>query len=323
MTWRIHGYTATYVGKWTAQGEVIRLTRITVVIPTYNRAEALRRALESLCAQTLSDFYVIISDNCSTDDTDAIVADFQNRLNINYLKASENFGPIPNWDLGLKSVTTEWVKILWSDDWLEPSALEALLGVIDEYGVDVALCGSFGHLASGVVPWVSEGFESENWVQLVSRIIAGTVPVSATAGLLRTSAALEGLRSNILDPLAYSTAIGPDLILLYWPAITGGTVGYLAEPLVNMFAGDDSISIIREDQLRPLYSHAVLMACKFGDYKIKRHDQKMLEHRVREGVILKRIPELQGTFGKISLRIAITTWPTKILRRYWTRMINR
>lgn len=299
------------------------LTRITVVIPTYNRAEALSRALASLCKQTLSDFQVVISDNCSTDGTDTVVADFQNRLSINYLKASENFGPIPNWERGLRAVTTEWVKILWSDDWLEPSALEDLIGIIDRNGVDVALCGSFGHLSSGIVPWVSEGFENENWVQLVSRIIVGTVPVSATAGLLRTSAALEGLRSNILDSFAYTTAIGPDLIMLYWPAITGGTVGYIDEPLVNMCAGDDSISVIRSAQLRPLYSHAVLMACQYGNFRINRYDRRILEHRVREGVLLKRIPELQGTFGKISFFIAITTWPTMILRRYWTRIINR
>ena len=294
-----------------------------MVIPTYNRDGALRRALESLCRQTLSDFLVVVSDNSSTDSTDDVVADFRNRLDINYLKASENFGPIPNWERGLRSVTTEWVKILWSDDWLEPSALETLIGIIDRNGVDVALCGSYGHLSTGIVPWVSEGFEKENWVQLVSRIIAGTVPVSATAGLLRTNAALEGLRSNILDPLAYNTAIGPDLIMLYWPAIEGGTVGYVAEPLVNMFAGDDSISIMRSSQLRPLYSHAVLMACQYGNYRIKRYDQRLLEHRVREGVILKRIPELRGTFGRISFMIAITSWPTMILRRYWTRMINR
>ena len=89
-----------------------------------------------------------------------------------------------------------------------------------------------------------------------------------------------------------------------------------------MFASDDSISVVKEAQLRPLYSHAVLMASRYGDYKISRSDQRILEHRVREGVILKKIPKLQGTFGKISLRIASTTWPTRILRRYWTRITN-
>ena len=299
------------------------MSRVTVVIPTYNREKALRRALESLCTQTFTDFQVVVSDNCSTDGTDIVVKEFQNRLSINYLKTPENLGPIPNWEQGLRSVTTEWVKILWSDDWLEPEALKALFEMIDKNGVDVALCSAFGHLPSGIFPWVSEGFESEKWVQLVSRLVAGTLPVSPTAGLLRTAAALEGLRSQILDPVAYSTAIGPDLILLYWPAISGGTVGFISTPLVNMFASDDSISVIKQAQLRPLYSHAVLMASRYGDYKVKRSDQRILEHRVREGVILRKIPKLQGNYGKISLRIAIATWPIRILRRYWIRIINR
>jgi len=293
------------------------MTRITVVIPTFNRAEELRRALNSLCAQTNSDFFVIVADNCSTDGTEKVISCYKDQLRLTYLRSLENFGPIPNWEMGLRAVTTEWVKILWSDDWLEPNALAELMNFVDEQEIDVALCGAYGHLSSGIVRWVSEGFEEANWDEVVPKLIAGTLPVSATAGLIRTSVALEGLLTKILDPLAYSTAIGPDLLMLYWAVIKGGTAGYLDEPLVNMFASEDSISIVRGVQLRPLYAHTILIACQFANYNLKKNERKVLEHWVKEGVVLNRIPELIGTEGKFSLQIALSTWPMRLFKRLW------
>src|SRR6185436_15663072 len=47
-----------------------------VVIPTYNRSDLLRQAVESVLAQTLDDLEVVVSDNHSTDDTRDVIAGF-------------------------------------------------------------------------------------------------------------------------------------------------------------------------------------------------------------------------------------------------------
>jgi glycosyltransferase involved in cell wall biosynthesis len=52
---------------------------VSVLVPTFNRSALLRRALGSVLAQTYANFEVLISDNHSSDDTAAIVADFANR----------------------------------------------------------------------------------------------------------------------------------------------------------------------------------------------------------------------------------------------------
>lgn len=290
------------------------MTRITVLIPTFNRAEEVRRALESLCLQTYSDFFVIVTDNHSSDKTEQVVASYAEKLNLTYIKASKNFGPVQNWVRGLQAVRTEWVKILWSDDWLEPSALEELISFRDKHNLDVVLCGGYGHSPAGRVRQVKEGFVQRSWAQVVSMLIAGTIPVSASAGLLRTDEALNGLLTNLLDPLAYSTAIGPDLLLLYWPVIHGGIVGYLPKPLVNVFASEDSISVVLGAQCRPLYAHAILMACRHIGYDLMSSEKQILGHWIREGVVLKNIPELIGTPGKLSLRISLTTWPIQVIK---------
>ena len=291
------------------------MNRITVVIPTYNRAESLRRALDSLCKQTYSEFSVVVSDNASQDSTSEVVTSFMHRLDLVYLESSVNNGPIPNWERALKEVKTEWVKIVWSDDWLEPTALEELINFRDLNGLDVVLCGGYGHLPSGKVDWVGEGFERKLWKETLPLLIQESIPVSATAGLIRTKAALSGLQAKILDELAYTTAIGPDLILLYWPIINGGRIGYLAKPLVNMFASADSISVVRGKQIRPMYAHAILMACNVAKSRIDIPQQRILNHRIREGVLLHRIPRLKNTPGKLSFKILIQTWPGRIWRR--------
>ncbi|MEU4746093.1 glycosyltransferase family 2 protein, partial [Actinosynnema sp. NPDC023658] len=60
--------------------------RISVVIPTYNRAEQLRRTLDSLTDQTLppDDYEVVVADDGSTDDTRAVVHTYEHRLNLRY-----------------------------------------------------------------------------------------------------------------------------------------------------------------------------------------------------------------------------------------------
>lgn len=63
-----------------------------VIIPTYNRAELLRRALLSVADQTCDDFEVLVCDDGSTDNTREVVEYFQNRMVTRYLAESMNWG---------------------------------------------------------------------------------------------------------------------------------------------------------------------------------------------------------------------------------------
>ena len=66
-----------------------------IVIPTYNRANLLRRAIKSFLVQDFKDFEILISDNNSTDNTKKIVESFKDKRVI-YSKNNENIGCIPN-----------------------------------------------------------------------------------------------------------------------------------------------------------------------------------------------------------------------------------
>ena len=85
---------------------------ITVVIPTYNRYEFLKRSLTSVYAQTYLPSEVIVVDDGSTDDTSQIIEDFPN---IKYIY-QKNSGVSSARNCGIKKSSNEWIAFLDSDD---------------------------------------------------------------------------------------------------------------------------------------------------------------------------------------------------------------
>ncbi len=99
-------------------------TSFSVIIPTYNRAETLRRALKSLTAQTYKSFEVIVCDDGSTDHTEEVSNSFKGDLDIRYLWEENWGGPARPRNRGIKAAHGEWVCFLDSDDWWYPDKLE-------------------------------------------------------------------------------------------------------------------------------------------------------------------------------------------------------
>lgn len=100
-----------------------------VIIPTFNRAEKLRRALDSLLEQSWRDFEVIVCDDGSIDGTGEMVGSFVGRLDIRHLW-DENFGgPARPRNRGVTASRGEWLCFLDADDWWYPLKLERVAAV--------------------------------------------------------------------------------------------------------------------------------------------------------------------------------------------------
>lgn len=109
---------------------------ITVVIPTYNRAEDLRRCLDSLVAQTYVNFEVVVCDDGSTDASEGVAAEFLGRLDIRY-ETAENFGgPARPRNRGIRMARAPIVAFLDSDDWWAPEKLQLSVAALNE-GADI------------------------------------------------------------------------------------------------------------------------------------------------------------------------------------------
>ena len=73
-------------------------TLVTIAIPTYNRADNyLKQALSSALVQTYRNIEIIVSDNCSTDNTESVVKNFKDSR-IRYFKQKKNIGPYKNFN---------------------------------------------------------------------------------------------------------------------------------------------------------------------------------------------------------------------------------
>lgn len=108
--------------------------KLTIGIPTYNGADTLSAAIESALSQSrIDEVEILISDNCSEDETGAIVKDFQNEHPglISYYRNETNVGYDANVDLVVNRAKGEFVWILSDDDELMPGAV---VKVLDEIG---------------------------------------------------------------------------------------------------------------------------------------------------------------------------------------------
>ncbi len=97
------------------------MPEIAVIIPTYNRAQMLARALRSVLAQTESDWECVIIDDGSTDDTSAVVESFaEPRFR---LLAQANQGPAAARNKGIRAAQARLITFLDSDDQMLPEKL--------------------------------------------------------------------------------------------------------------------------------------------------------------------------------------------------------
>jgi glycosyltransferase involved in cell wall biosynthesis len=96
---------------------------VTVVIPTYNRADLLRLTLQSVLAQTLPPAEVIVVDDGSTDSTLELLREVDASVIRN---PDGGWGPARGRNAALERVSTEYVAFVDSDDLLRPNALERL-----------------------------------------------------------------------------------------------------------------------------------------------------------------------------------------------------
>ncbi len=106
--------------------------RVTIGLPVYNGQNYLVETLESLLAQTFADFELVISDNASTDRTEAICREYAARdARIHYYRNDENIGASANYNRAFELGRGEYFKWAAHDDVLAPTYLERCVAVLD------------------------------------------------------------------------------------------------------------------------------------------------------------------------------------------------
>lgn len=117
--------------------------RVSVCIPTFNGADYIYQAINSIFDQRYQDIEIVVVDNCSTDKTTAIVNDLSLRARgcIHLFKNEKNLGLAGNLNKCLEHARGEYIKFLCVDDLLLPGCLEQMVAALDTRLSVTLVCG--------------------------------------------------------------------------------------------------------------------------------------------------------------------------------------
>lgn len=112
--------------------------QISVVIPVYNGAMTIGRALDSLLTQTHTDFEVLVVNDGSQDNTQDVVQGYCKKdSRFQLISYEKNRGVSYARNQGLKAATGKWISLLDADDWMAPQRLERLLNATGILQADI------------------------------------------------------------------------------------------------------------------------------------------------------------------------------------------
>lgn len=113
---------------------------VTIGVPVYNGQNFLAEALDSVLAQTFTDFELVISDNASTDGTEAICRAYAEKDGrVRYYRSEVNYGASWNYNQTFQHARGKYFRWLAHDDLLMPDLLEKSVAVLEAHP-DVVLC---------------------------------------------------------------------------------------------------------------------------------------------------------------------------------------
>lgn len=165
---------------------------VTVLIPTYKRPVKLKRAIESVLAQTYTDLKVIVCDNASEDETaDVVYAIMQCDRRVVYVQHAKNIGMNANFNFAVSKVDTPFFTMLTDDDYQLPNYLQDAMRGFEQYPqIACSIVSAPTILESGemmgdqVCNWPKEGLYEPG--EAMGELISGQHPI-LTACVFRKS----------------------------------------------------------------------------------------------------------------------------------------
>jgi glycosyltransferase involved in cell wall biosynthesis len=104
---------------------------VSVILPTYNRASTLGRAVDSVLKQTFDDFELIIIDDGSTDESDAVLRAYTNDGRVRVIRQARNTGCAEARNVGVTASSGLYLAFQDSDDEWLPDKLEKSVAALE------------------------------------------------------------------------------------------------------------------------------------------------------------------------------------------------
>ena len=261
---------------------------VSILIPVYNREELVKRAIESAINQTYENIEVIAVDNKSTDRTYEVLKEYAEKYpDVKVYQNEENLGPVGNWQKCLEYSSGDYIKILFSDDWIDETFVEKCMEILlahedvgfvftPAYEIDI-------ETGDKVTLW-HKVFE-EKKVLDTKVFIEGTLlqdgyPNSPCCALFRRMYFSESLLIQVPNKwnIDHSkTGAGNDLLIFLIMAKKYDKFGFIPEPLVY-FGSDKKLGITKNMDsslwLRSYWSAKLFFADTHCNQKLRKKVNK-------------------------------------------------
>jgi glycosyltransferase involved in cell wall biosynthesis len=285
--------------------------RVTVFIPTFNRAGLLRECAASILTQTYEDFRLVIMDNASTDETSAVATSFDDPR-VEYVRFEENTGMLGNQKRCLAHLDTEYALIIADDDLAYPTLLAATVRALDENaraglahtGFD--MIGASGEILLRDCDW------TYNLAQRTDELPEDFIVRSMLSGC-RVCASTGLMRAEAIPSEGFSERDFPAIDLGLWlrMANDGWEIAFLPETLgaYRIHGGSHSADFGMPDGPGYINSDAMILA----NYLVKvRFIATQVSDR-RRAAILRRLAR-RGFRGALISRARALTLPERPFR---------
>src|SRR4030042_6253183 len=136
---------------------------VSVIIPTYNRADCVTKSIDSVLSQTYNDYEIIVVDDGSTDNTRQILQSYVDKCLIHYIY-QDNAGCAAARNSGIRAAKGQWIAFLDSDDTWLPDKLAEQMQYLSETGLDVCFTNTTFDHGEGVETETSNPGQSDRWI---------------------------------------------------------------------------------------------------------------------------------------------------------------
>ncbi|TMQ72214.1 MAG: glycosyltransferase family 2 protein [Candidatus Eisenbacteria bacterium] len=286
--------------------------KVSVCIPTYRHPELVRRALDSVLAQTGVSLEIVISDDSPDDAVERVVADCGGSGRVRYFRNPSRLGSPENWNQAVRRAEGDYVKLLHHDDYLTTAdGLHKFVALLEDHPeADLGFSASEVWMVGSGDRWVHHPTAAQ-LRDLASRpqgLFAANVIGSPSAVIFRRTV------TPSFDPRLI-WLVDVDFYIRVLEARPG--FGYCPEPLVCTANGDWQITAqVRGDTGLQLFEHLVVF-------------DRIQAARGLQGVYLKAWANLFARHGVVSLdqirrsaggvhvpevRLQLALWLARLLR---------
>ncbi len=163
------------------------MSKVSIIIPTLNRAHLLRFALKSAIEQDYKDLEIIVCDDYSIDDTEEIVKSFGNK-NVIYTRTNKRLNMPDTFESALNKASGEYITFLTDASYLLPNCISIAMKELEKFGTKLAM-------------WKNCGYFSSDWFESQRKNTLYIPKITFKTYLLDSKLYLEKFYNNIREPL--------------------------------------------------------------------------------------------------------------------------